>query len=180
MRSLLFKQLSLVIILLFVACQDESLTIETDDVDEDMIAATSFADDYLTSQGARAASTERSITVLRFRDGKLVYDTNRDDVIGYQIVEETTITAYAEPGEYVFWFAGGGVSDLEEIDFDPAVDSLFSDYLNEINADLMWVVQVPHDIDPSVDEIKYDIVYQCRVKEGYSEYIRLDPKIKLQ
>ncbi|MEM7297347.1 MAG: hypothetical protein AAF391_03675 [Bacteroidota bacterium] len=180
MRPLHFKQLSLVIIFLFVACQDDSINIEPiEELDEDMLAATDLADDYLTSLGGRAAKAERSITVLKFKNGQLLYDTNRDTISGYHEVEETTITAYATPGEYIFWFAGGGVADLEEIDFDPAGDSVVGDFLDEINADHMWVVQVPNDVDPGVTEIKYDIVYQYNDGDSYSDYIRLDPKIRL-
>lgn len=181
MRSLRFNQLFLISIFLLIACQEDSIVEDPIDVvDEDMLAATDLADEYLTSLGGRAAQAERSITVLKYRDNTLLFDTNRDTIKGYQEVTETTVTAHASPGEYIFWFAGGGVADLEEIDLEPLADSLFGDFLDEINADHMWVVQVPTDVDSTTTEIKYDIVYQFKDRNEYSDYIRLDPKIKLQ
>ncbi|GAB4233619.1 MAG: hypothetical protein Tsb0034_06920 [Ekhidna sp.] len=160
------------------ACQEEEMTAEIP-FDEDMELALELADDYLTKKGGRASKSEKSITVLKFKDGVLLYDTNRDTVKHYQEVTEMTVTAHAKPGEYVFWFAGGGVSDLQEIDFDDVSDEILKELLEEINADHMWVVQVPEDLDHSIEYFKYDIVYQYKAKNTKSPYIRLDPKIRV-
>jgi len=144
-----------------------------------MVIATEMAEDYLNSKGGRAPESEKSITVLKYKDGKLLYHTNRDDNKGYEEVTETTVTAYASPGEYVFWFSGGGVSDLDEIDFDEVSDELIGELLEEVNPDHMWVVQVPEDLDPEVEHFKYDIVYKYKNKGAESPLIRLDPKIRV-
>ncbi len=159
-------------LLLTLSCQEDPLDDEVN-VDEDMLAATKLADEYLSSSSGRNGS-EKAITVLKFKDGKLLYATNTDDNKGYQEVTEETITATVEPGEYVFWYSGGGVTDLDDIDFEDPTQ-----LPDEINPDKMWVIAVPEDIDDD-DEVylKYDIVYQHKGNNGAP--IRLDPKIKIQ
>ncbi len=182
MRFTLPKTLALSVFFLFIAfaCQEEPIEEPIDEIDHDMIMATLLADEYLNSFGGRAESSEKSITVFKYMDGILKYNTNTDTISGYQEVFETSVTAYAEPGEYLFWFAGGGVADLEEIDFDTTSVNYLETLPEEINADQMWVIQVPTDIDPDVEYLKYDIVYQYQAQGVESEIIRLDPKIRLE
>ena len=178
MKLLPFKPLSLSILFLvvFISCKEDEAAAET--IDQDMEMAIDLANQFLNSESGRG-SAEKAITVLKFKDGKLLFDTNTDTTTGYQEVVETTITATACPGEYIFWFSGGGVSDLEEIDFDQAAEDFLGDIPNEINADLMWVVQVPEEVDTTVTHLKYDIVYQYKDRDEKSDYIRLDPKIRV-
>ena len=160
-----------------ISCQEDQLA--EDQVDQDMDLAVSMADEYLNSKKGRSGNSEKSITVLKWKDGVLLYDTNTDEINGYRVVKETTITAYAEPGEFIFWYSGGGVSDLEEIDFDEMSEQYLRDMPEEINADHMWVTQVPEDIDEDVEYLKYDVVYRYKEKGMESEIIRLDPKIRV-
>ena len=172
------KQLLLIFtfLLLIVACQEDPVNEEMDLADEDMIAATKLAEDYLNSPRGHH-NTETSITVLKFIDGKLFYDTNTDYYWGYREVTEETVTAYVEPGEHVFWYSGGGVSDLDGIEFDAASQQQLDDSPEEINEDMMWVIMIPENIGNNVD-LKYDIIYQFNGNNGPP--IRLDPKIKVQ
>lgn len=176
MKPLRIKQLAF-LSLLILACQDDTfIDDQTETMDEDMIAATILADDYLMATTGRN-SDERSITVLQYRNGELYFNTNTDDIKGYQLLTETSVTAYVKPGEYIFWFSGGGVTDLDSIDFDATSEMYLDDLAEEINADKMWVVKMPEIYDPSFQMLKYDIVYESREEEG--EYIRLDPKIQV-
>ena len=103
-----------------------------------------------------------------------MFSTKDDDIRGYDGVDEQTVTAEVEPGDLVFWYRGGGLSDLDGLEFEePSSDP------DEINDDLMWVMEVP-EIELEDDEVvflKYDILYTYR---GYSgPAIRLDPKLKV-
>lgn len=170
------------LILLFVAiaCQDDQFEKEIDLEDEDMIAAIEMAEDYLNSTNARSnGKVEKSITVLKYKDGVLYYNTNTDDIPEYQVIEETSITAYAEPGEYVFWYSGGGVTDLGEIDFDETAEEFLENLPNEVKDGHMWAIQVPERAegqDENVIHLKYDIVYETNNSSGP---IRLDPKVEI-
>lgn len=167
----------LVLPLIIFSCQEDELIDSTDQLDQDMAAASDMAANYLGSKGGRAEDAERSITVLRFVKGKLFFDTNTDDYEGYQEIEETSVTAYAEPGEYVFWYSGDGVTDLEEIDFDETAEDFLESLPDEIDPDRMWVMQVPLNSQKSVEFLKYDIVYET---ENSQFPIRLDPKIQIE
>ncbi len=167
----------LAFLFVFISCQEDPIQQEIDPLDEDMILATELAEEYLNSLTGRSNS-DKSITVLKYKDGKLLYYTNTDGGGGYKEVTEETVTATVHPGEYVFWFSGGGVTDLDGIDFEDA-----SQIPDEINPDMMWVIEVPdeYEIEDDGEEdsyyFKYDIVYQYKGNEGTP--IRLDPKLKV-
>ncbi|MEQ9403887.1 MAG: hypothetical protein RIM99_09895 [Cyclobacteriaceae bacterium] len=171
LRHLLFA-FSLVV--LVISCQEDSTNEEITLTDEDMIAATRLAEDYLSINGR--GDYEKAITVLKYKDDKLYYATNTDDIDGYQEVTEQTVTAIVEPGEHVFWYSGGGVTDLDGIEFDPFSQGQLVNEPEEINADKMWVIAVPEDLEDE-DLYKYDIIYQFKGNDGAP--IRLDPKIKI-
>ena len=198
MRFTLPKPILFLSFLLFmaIACQDESVEDPIEEIDQDMEMATLLADEYLQSLGGRAESSESSITVFKHKKGDMLYNTNGDDDDGddddgddddgdddneggYLEVIETTVTAHARPGDFLFWYAGGGVSDLVEIDFDESSDQALGEFPIEINTGHMWVIQIPYDIDPEVEYLKYDIVYQYKEQGQVSEVIRLDPKIQM-
>lgn len=177
MKTLRIKQLAFFSVLLLIACQEDSL-IEEEIFDEDLAAATILADQYFTDFGGRSnGDYERAITILKYKDGEIYYNTNTDDINGYQVVTETTITAFVEPGEYIFWYRGGGLDALEEVDFDEDAEAYLDQLPDEYKDDKMWVLQVPTDYDPEHDELKYDIVYESKDNTGV--IIRLDPKIKI-
>ena len=170
MRILRVRQLALVSIFLFVACQDE--VINKSQVDEDMIAAVSLAEDYLQTVKGRFEDSDKAITVLKYKDGKLLFDTNTDDFKGYQEVVETSVTAIVDPGDYIFWFAGGGLSEVDSIDFDEASEAYLDDLPEDFVPHKMWVIRVPLSCEQQM--LKYDIVYVAR-ENGIR--VRLDPKI---
>ncbi|MEO9872781.1 hypothetical protein [Ekhidna sp.] len=180
MRITLQKLLVLAITFSFItfACQEGNLAEdELDQLDEDMLAAVEFADDYLTSTNGRINSVEKSVTVFKYENGQLLFKTAGDTTAGYKPVTEETVTAEAEPGDYLFWYSGGGVTDLEGIDFDAASEAALHDLPDEINPDKMWVIQVPEDIEEGTEYLKYDIVYDFEGNAG--PIIRLDPKITI-
>lgn len=174
------------ILFVAIACQDEQVQEETESVDKDMITAIELSEGYLNEMVARLGSSEQarsedddgnwaSITVLKLIDGELMFDTNTDDYSGYQKVEETTVTAYASPGEFIFWYSGEGVSDLDDIDFDEFSLSKLDREPDEIYPQLLWVVRMPElDDEDEVVRLKYDIVYETENSAGP---IRLDPLI---
>ncbi|MFY0686196.1 MAG: hypothetical protein JXQ90_03475 [Cyclobacteriaceae bacterium] len=169
----LFPALFLVFAL---SCQD-AIQSEIEVEDKDMIEATNLADDYLAQSNARSGY-RMAVTVLRYIDDKLMFATNTDDLRGYHEVNEETITAYVKPGEYIFWFAGGGVSDLEGIEFDNVSRTLLYEGPSETNPDRMWLIHIPEEGIGNEDGIlKYDIIYEYKGNDG--EYIRLDPKLKV-
>ncbi|MEP5612575.1 MAG: hypothetical protein ABJP45_10015 [Cyclobacteriaceae bacterium] len=172
------KQLLLVFtfFLLFGSCKEKLITEDIDLEDQDMIAATQLADEYLNASKGRQGA-EKSVTVLKFKNDKLYYATTTDDVTSYTEVGMETITASAKPGEYVFWYSGGGVSDLDGIEFDESSQLKLVDAPEEINADKMWVIAIPEDFDEEDGMLKYDIVYNFKGNDGPP--IRLDPKIKI-
>ena len=192
--KLKFWKVQLIVVFLtfvFLSCKDSEVpSASVDEIDQDMEVATQLADDYIKSmmdlQYTNSSSSRKpddidkigkSITVLKYKNGELVYNTNTDTIRGYQSVGETTITATAEPGEYIFWFAGGGVTSLDSIDFDNESLEFLEELPMEIRHYQSWVVQIPEDADIERDFLKYDIVYQTKESAGVS--IRLDPKIAM-
>ncbi len=178
----------LLLVFFTLACQEEDIPNE---IDEDMAIATASVDDYLQQMVGYndTGSTSRvlkdsiddinhSITVLKFNRGKLVYNTNTDDLSGYNEVGEMTVTAYVNPGEYIFWFAGDGIYLLDDIDFDYRAVKFLGDLPEYLLKYKMWVVKVPNDYDPNHDVLKYDIVYETRENAGVK--VRLDPKIQIK
>ncbi|MEQ9008552.1 MAG: hypothetical protein RLP12_11755, partial [Ekhidna sp.] len=127
MKSLRLKPLVLIFSLSFIACQEDTFNQSNESIDEDMIDATLLAEEYLESEKGRFNDSDKAITVLRYRNGKLYFDTNTDDHKGYQEVEETSVTANVEPGDYIFWFAGGGLSEVDDIDFDEQAEEVLGD-----------------------------------------------------
>lgn len=179
MKHLHIEKLLLSFFLLFIsmACQEDSiLETEIEETDLDMQAAILMADQYLNSVRGKSDKSEKSITVLKYYKDKLYFATNTDDIKGYQELTETSVTAIVEPGEFIFWYSGGGVTDLDGIEFDPTSQDDLDEFPEEINADKMWKIQVPADGDLSM--YKYDILYDYKGNSGAP--IRLDPKIRIQ
>ncbi|MEQ9468731.1 MAG: hypothetical protein RLN88_15080 [Ekhidna sp.] len=175
MKLFHLRQFALIIIFILIACREDSMESPDDGIDHDMIAATDLAEEYLQSKGGRFGKSDKAITVLKYKDGALLFDTNTDDHEGYQVVEETSITANVDPGDYIFWFAGGGLSEVDEIDFDGEAQEILGTLPVDFVPQKMWIIRVPSDLDqPSM--LKYDIVYVPR-ETGIQ--IRLDPKISV-
>lgn len=175
------KQTLSAFLLLFIvfACQDDTTTeVGVNEIDEDMLAANQLANEYLATQGGRAEDIELSVTVLKYLDGQLYYDTNTDTIEGYQVITEETVTATVNPGELVFWYSGNGLSELDGIDFDSSSESFLGDDSDEIYQDVMWKIMLPEQTDPDQKFLKYDIIYQFEGNTGAP--IRLDPKIRVQ
>jgi len=168
--------LSSAFLLLFVSCQEDAVENEIDLSDEDMIAAIQLADEYLSASKGRANS-EKAVTVLKFIKDKLFYATTTDGVTSYTEVTQETITASSVPGGYVFWYSGGGVSDLAGIEFDKESQLKLVEAPEEIKADKMWVISIPEEFDEEEGMLKYDIIYNFKGNNGLP--IRLDPKIKI-
>lgn len=186
MKNWKFQILALILSTAFLACKDNNLPEGlVDEVDQDMATATDLVDIYLSSNldvanGARNNSDlidkiKSSITVLKFKDGDLVYNTNTDTIQGYHKIFETTVTATVSPGEMIFWFAGAGITSLDSIEFDSYSIEFLDELPSEIKGYKMWVVQVPEDYDPDHNILKYDIIYESKEEAGVK--VRLDPKI---
>lgn len=175
MKPLRIKHLALIFSLFLIACQEDSLIEDPTLIDEDLAAATLLADEYFNEFKGRTNGSERAITILKYKDGQIYFNTNTDDVDGYQVVTETTVTAYVEPGEFVFWYRGGGLDDLEEVDFDEDAEAYLDQLPDEYKEDQMFVLQMPHESDSSTIELKYDIVYESKDEPGV--VVRLDPKV---
>lgn len=173
------KSISFLFAFLFlnIACQEIPVNEEIDQADEDMITANQLAKGYLNTTGARIGS-EISLTVLKFQEGKLLFGTDSDIFSGYEEINEETVTATVERGEYVFWYGGGGLSDLDGIVFDEESQLQLVDAPEEIFSGKMWVLTIPEDFDEEDGILKYDIVYDFPGNSGPP--IRLDPKLKIQ
>lgn len=175
MKPLRIKHLALIFSLFLIACQEDSLIEDPKLIDEDLAAATLIADEYFNEfKGRTSSSSERAITILKHKDGQIYFNTNTDDIEGYQVVTETTVTAYVEPGEFIFWYRGGGLDDLENVDFDKDAEAYLDQLPDEYKEDKMFVLQVPLESDSTI-ELKYDIVYESKDNPGV--VIRLDPKV---
>lgn len=167
------RLIALTAIITLIACQEDSMVESPEEgIDHDMIAANELAEDYFQSIGGRFEDSDKSITVLKYKEGKLLFDTNTDDFIGYQEVIETSVTANVNPGEYIFWFSGGGLSEVDSIDFDEASEAYLDDLPDDFVPEKMWVIRVPSDVTNTT--LKYDIVY---VTKENGIRVRLDPKI---
>lgn len=175
LRNLSFHLLSFSLV--FFACQKDDVIEEDPNLDEDMITAINLVDDYLNQTQGRTESEEVSVTVFKYYDGKLWYQTYLDGVLEYKEVNEQTITAVASPGEYIFWYGGTGLQDLDGIDFDEPSEASLNGDPDEIYQDRLWAVQVPLNIDENTEYLKYDIVYQFDGNSG--PVIRLDPKVRI-
>ena len=178
MSAQLPPKLPLLALFLFctLACQDQVDPTDSDVIDEDMIEATRLADEYLTNTAGKSGA-DRSITVLKYKSGKLYYHTNNGYTQGYEEVDESTVTATVAAGDYVFWYSGGGVTDLDGIEFDAASQQQLNSNPEEINYDKMWVIPTPENAAPGTI-LKYDIVYDYKGNDG--PIVRLDPKIQIQ
>ena len=172
MRNLPLKLSAALSFLLLLGCQESDVTPELPE-DQDMTAAWTKTNEYLAS--SRTESTDVDVTVIKYEDD-LAYKTN--EVTGeYEPIKEETITAKTQPGGYIFWFAGGGVSSLEDIDFDEASEELLGGYLPfEVIDGYMWALYIPYDFGEDHAELKYDIVYENLA----GEIIRLDPKLQVK
>lgn len=176
MKPLRIKQLALIFSLMLIACQEDNIVENPQPVDEDLEAASEIVNEYFNEVGGRSSGTQFAITILQYNDGQIYFNTNTDDIEGYQIVNETTVTANVKPGDFVFWYRGNGLLDVGDIDFDDQSESYLAQKPSEY-LDLLWVLQVPFDFDTEHDELKYDIVYESKDNEGV--VIRLDPKIEI-
>ena len=176
MRDLRLKHFALIISLILLSCQDTDIESKSL-VDTDMEQAIVLADDYLAT--SRTEATDLDVTVIKY-SSDLTYKTNTI-TNGYDVIEETTVTAVSKPGGYIFWFAGGGVKYLHSIEMDEAsAAALGNDLPFEVIPGDLWALWIPLDILEDVKEdeefhLKYDIVYTN--KEG--DIIRLDPKIQI-
>lgn len=180
---------SLLILFVFIqSCMETEVPSVVDETDVDMETASGLVDLYM-NEAFRSSSTsgrvsdaidsiDRAITVLKFREGELVYNTNTDTIEGYHPVIETTVTATVKPGSLIFWFAGAGIITLDSIDFDDQAIEFLDDLPSEIRGFNMWVVQVPDNFDPEHNVLKYDIVYESEEQAGVK--VRLDPKVKIK
>lgn len=181
----------LIALLIFNSCSLESEDELEEKQDIDMINATLLVEDFFQKlqkeEGHSSARTSEEIssqeyclTVLQYWKGfsgipgKLFFDTNNDHVWFYQEVNEQTVTAEVKPGQYVFWYAGSGLKQVEGIDFDAQAQEILDNLPFEYEQDQMWYLKVPETHDGTV--LKYDIVYQV---EGENTIIRLDPKLKV-
>lgn len=170
--------LILAFLLIFTISCEEDIQPQNEE-DPYMEEAIQLADDYIESTGQARRSVRIAITVLQYYEGKLYYATNTDNIRGYREVGEQTITAYVEPGEYMFWFTGAGVTELDGIEFDVVATYKLHNAPEEVNPAKLWLIQVPEDIETNdEDELKYDIIYQYKGNEG-NDPIRLDPKLKV-
>lgn len=160
--------------LLLLACQDD-IPGEQELTDEDMEAAILLADEHFQSESGRSYNANKIVTVIKFKDNQLFYKTSKSGVESYELLEETSVTAFAKPGDFIYWYSGGGVTDLEEIDFDDDDEDYLDDLPEEINMDRMFVLRVPLNYNTNHAFLKYDIVYESKNNRGM--YIRLDPKI---
>jgi len=159
---------------LFNSCQHQEIN-KNNEPEQDMLKASAMAEDYLKNTNARTRGHEIVVTVLAYSDGKLYYATNKDNIRGYQEVTEETVTAIVEPGAYVFWFAGYGITYLDAIEFDEQSQSNL-DNSSQVSLGVMWTVSIPED-NVDAEYLKYDIVYQYRGNQGAP--VRLDPKLRV-
>lgn len=179
-----YSKFALLFALIFTSfsCQESLVNEDIDLLDKDMTTAIQLADEYLKATNAREGSG-KCVTVLKYQDGKLLYASNTDSNGGYEEVNEETVTASVTEGEYVFWFSGGGLTDLDGIEFDSLSQDELNELPEEINPDKMWVISIPEDAalietnDENISYLKYDILYQHTDNDG--EVIRLDPKIQV-
>ncbi len=174
MKNLLSSIAILMMIFIILSCQDEELN-ELEQVDQDMIEAIQNADNYLAEEQGRTSSvTDVDVTVLKYSDS-LIYKTNT--ITGeYEAIMEETITAHSKPGGYIFWFPGGGVQELIEIDLEEASEKHLGHDAFEVLPGELWALYIPLDYDTSMETLKYDIVYRSTT----NEIIRLDPKIQIK
>lgn len=177
MKSSRIWQIAILPLLLF-ACQDDVTLSEEDTTDPDMEAAIHLADEHFQSASGRMSGSKKIVIVVKYRNGEIFYKSTSAGVYYYVPMEETSITAIAKPGDYIYWYRGGGLKDLEEIDIDDQDEVyLLDEEPEEINYDLMWALRIPLSYDISHEHLKYDVVYESRLNSGV--YIRLDPKIKV-
>lgn len=118
-----------------IACEESGLDLQEFDTDNEFLNADDpemeeallMAEEYLSkvelsdNQARKKKKKEKdsfALTVLRFKNNQLQYKTNRRRG-KYKTIGETTVTADVELGEYIFWSAGGQLSDLDGIEFDP-------------------------------------------------------------
>lgn len=176
MKAIKFSLFIVILSTLIIACQEYEET-TGDLIDSDMDIAILLADEHQILENGRRDSKRRAITVFRYSKGIVYFDTNTDDHEGYQALKETSVTAIVHPGEYIYWYSGGGITDLEDVEFDSDSESYLEGLPEEFKPDRMWVLKIPENYDLTHEHLKYDIVYESKDSEGY---IRLDPKIQIK
>jgi len=177
MRNLHAKQLLLAIfgIILF-GCSENPGVIQLPDDDVDAVAAQQLTADYFNETGARS-SAGYAIIVLKYEEDKLMYLSSDHPEMDYQEVNEETITASVDEGGFVFWYAGGGVSDLLGIEFDKESSKSLQGKPEGWYYEKLWLIQVKK--NTKSEHLKYDIIYKYFDEDGESELIRLDPKVRI-
>jgi hypothetical protein len=180
----LFKQNSIFLFFLLTAviysCQDSTMEenqIEEESIDMDMESAIDLSDEFMSSSSARVG-VRTAVTVFKYKNDKVYYATNTDDVRGYLELNENTITAIVKPGQWAFWFAGSGMSRLDGIEFQQSIIDLYAIQPFSIANGRLWALNVPSEVEYNEnEELKYDILYSIRGVDG--DPIRLDPKLKI-
>ena len=175
MRNLITKASIILFIFVLAACQDNNIEeIQVEEIDQDMINALNIADEYLSARGARTQNSDKAVTVIKFQ-ADLIYKTNTVNG-SYQPINEETVTAMTQSGDYVFWHPAGQVEELIDIDFDEESEEILGDHLPfQLSNGKAWALYVPTLDNDSDVYLKYDIVY--KLKSG--EVVRLDPKLKI-
>ena len=179
--------------LMIHSCQENEIS-ELELADKEILEAEQAMEAYVESAIANTSdgrlrnrwfNSKRCITVLKWKEGnddepgQLLYNTNRDDIRGFRPVDEQTVTAIVEPGEFIFWYAGAGVRELSGIEFVPDSQSNLGELPTDLRRFRLWFVYIPNDIES--EELKYDILYRLRDGDDDDEDpIRLDPKITIK
>jgi hypothetical protein len=178
LRQKLIHAFLIVFVIFFVFSCQESAVEEEQTLDLDMESATELANEYMGSSNGRQGA-KISVTVFKYKKDKMLYATNTDNITGYRELNEETITANTESGQWVFWFAGSGISELNGIEFDEtAVEAYGTNAFQIGRKGKLWALYVSSNVEYNDDtELKYDIVYTPRGYDG--DPIRLDPKLKV-
>jgi hypothetical protein len=178
LRQKLIHTFLIFFVTFFVFSCQESTVEEEQTVDLDMERAIELSNEYMNSSNARRG-TKIAVTALIYNEGKLFYATNVDNITGYRELNEETITANSEAGSWVFWYAGYGLSTLNDIAFDEtAVEAYGTDAFQIGRTGRLWALYISSSVEYEDDtELKYDIVYTPRGHDG--DPIRLDPKLRI-
>lgn len=155
------------------ACdQSDEMVPQDAEIDQDMINALENVNEYLKT--ANPGYSDKNVTVLK-KNSELEYKTNAVQE-NYLPIQEITITAETIRGGLVFWHKGTGVNQLIQIEMDQNSQSVLGSYQPfEIISGYLWALWIPYDLDPSVQTLKYDIIYE----DANKDVIRLDPKIRI-
>lgn len=158
---------------IFWGCQNSS---ESElQVDDDMAIAIRLINEFVAIQESKRASTP-VVTVLQYREGKLLFATQDDGFRAYREVTEETVTAILKQGDQVFWFAGSGILEIVDIEFDKTSHAAIGSKSQGVFNNRLWTIRIPRNLDENT-VLKYDIVY--RHGDNPNDIVRLDPKLKV-